>query len=68
MKRRLIEHPSIEHKSFKADIFIRDIIEVYKKHGLSLTHEDCEGGFIIDKLSKDNITWLQNAFTSKSIL
>ena len=68
MKRRLIEQTNIEHEDAKVDNFIDDIIAVYKKHGLSLTFEDWDNGFIVDKLSEDNVAWLQNTFISKNVL
>ena len=45
----------------RVDAFLRDLIEVYKKHELSLGHEDAHGAFIIQPLTDGNINWLQNA-------
>ena len=42
----------------KMQSFLNDIIEVYKKHGLSLSHEDSQGAFIIDEFKEDNVRWL----------
>ena len=41
--------------------FINDIIEVYKRHGLSLAHEDEQGAFIVQEFKEDNIGWLRQA-------
>ena len=41
--------------------FFNDIVEVYKKHGLSIAHEDYHGEFIIEDLDKHNIDWLRHA-------
>ena len=41
--------------------FINDLIEVYKKHNLSLSHEDTQGGFLIEDISDWNINWLMEA-------
>ena len=38
--------------------FLEDILSVCEKHNLSISHEDCHGGFVIESLSKDNLTWL----------
>lgn len=38
--------------------FLDDIIAVYKKHGLALSHEDTQGAFEIVKLDESNIQWL----------
>lgn len=41
--------------------FIEDIIEVYKKHNLSLSHEDGHGAFIVDDYDQYNIDWLRQS-------
>ena len=41
--------------------FIADIIAVFRKHGLSLSHEDEYGAFLIEGISDRNIEWLQQA-------
>lgn len=53
------------HKSDKkelpnsaVDAFIRDIVDVYKKHGMSIAHEDSQGAFIIEDCHDNNIEWL----------
>jgi hypothetical protein len=43
------------------DEFIDEINEVCKKHDLSISHEDCEGSFVIKKYSDLNIAWLREA-------
>ncbi|MGL4666800.1 MAG: hypothetical protein ACRCWR_02585 [Saezia sp.] len=41
--------------------FLIDIVEVYKKHGLALGHEDFHGGFIIEKYDDSFVYWLNSA-------
>lgn len=41
--------------------FFDDIIKVYKKYNLSLSHEDMHGSFIVEDLSLYNIKWLRDA-------
>lgn len=41
--------------------FFKDIEEVCKKHGLSISHEDGHGGFLIEKYDEHNIKWLRSA-------
>lgn len=53
---RFIEMPDSMKK------FIEDIISVYKKHNLSISHEDEHGAFIIDEYNEDNIGWLLSAY------
>lgn len=43
------------------DAFIDDVIDVCKKHGMSIAHEDNHGAFIIEDYSDINIEWLENA-------
>ena len=49
---------AIENKKAKA--FIEDIIEVSKKHGLSLGHEDIGGKFQIYPLDDSLLIWLKD--------
>ena len=37
--------------------FMKEYEELCVRHGLSLGHEDYEGGFIIDEYDADNIEW-----------
>lgn len=48
------------NKEKKAKEFIEDIIEVYKKHNLSLAHEDTGGCFEIRNYTDFNIKWLNH--------
>lgn len=45
----------------KVRAFLDDIFDVYKKHGLSISHEDSQGAFIIEGLYTQNINWLKDA-------
>lgn len=41
--------------------FLNEIVEVCKRHGLSISHEDYHGAFIIERYCEDNIEWLTSA-------
>ena len=41
--------------------FMREYEELCVKHGMSLSHEDCQGGFIIDEYDADNVKWVKSA-------
>ena len=41
--------------------FLEDIDAVCKKHGLSISHQDTHGSFLIEKYDEYNIEWLFNA-------
>ena len=43
------------------DAFITDIVDVYKKHNMSISHEDNHGAFEIKRYSQNNVNWLNNA-------
>lgn len=45
----------------KIDAFMVDIFAVYEKHGLSISHEDSHGGFIVESNSAANQVWLKAA-------
>lgn len=41
--------------------FLNDIEEVCKKHGLSISHEDGHGGFMIEEFDEELMDWLNEA-------
>ena len=45
----------------KMKAFLADIIIVCSRHGLSLSHEDGHGAFIVQDYSEKNIEWLLEA-------
>lgn len=48
-------------RSDKVKAFLSEIEEVCKRHGLSISHEDGHGSFIIEKFDPYNISWLNDA-------
>ena len=60
MKRwKTTEDRDVENE--KIDAFLAEVIEVSKKHGLSIGHEDSHGGFLVHKFSQGNADWLMAA-------
>jgi hypothetical protein len=43
------------------DAFLEEIVAVCKKHGLSIGHEDTNGGFRIHKYDEAKVRWLREA-------
>jgi len=41
--------------------FIRDVIELFNKYGVSISHEDDQGSFIIKDIDTENIRWFSEA-------
>ena len=41
--------------------FLSEIEDVCKKYDLSISHEDREGGFLVQKYKESNINWLKSA-------
>ena len=41
--------------------FYNDIVEVYKKYNLSISHEDYHGSFIVEDYNPYDVEWLKNA-------
>lgn len=50
-----------EDRSLEVKEFIKEIVEVCKKHNLSISHEDCHGGFEIENYDEYNIKWFSAA-------
>ena len=44
--------------SSKIESFLTEIIEVCKKHKLSISHEDSQGGFLIVNYKEQYARWL----------
>jgi hypothetical protein len=47
------------------DSFLLDLVLVYKKHGLSIGHEDRHGAFEIEEYQEANVDWLMSAHDSR---
>lgn len=45
----------------RIESFMKEYEELCMRHGLSLGHEDYEGGFIIDEYDADNVEWVKAA-------
>lgn len=45
--------------------FIGELIAVCKKHGLSLSHEDHQGSFLVVNYSKEKAEWLRQAYDAR---
>lgn len=47
--------------------FLSEVIEVCKKHGMSISHEDWQGGFEVENASESNYNWLSGAANKTEI-
>lgn len=60
-----MERISIRHHEYveieEIDNFLNDIENVCKHYGLSISHEDEHGIFIIEKYNENTMKWLKNA-------
>jgi hypothetical protein len=45
----------------EVDAFLSEVLEVCRKHGMSLGHEDHHGSFIVQEYSEENAGWLAAA-------
>jgi len=65
MKRwNLQKKKNIENK--KVDEFLDEILAVFKKHNMSLAHEDAEGSFMVENYNSENIDWISTAIDNTS--
>ncbi len=64
-RHRVGKFEPVENQEVNA--FLEALVEVYKEHGFSLSHEDTHGAFIVEKYDEDNIRWLMAAMIGKSI-
>lgn len=47
--------------------FLNEYKELCKKYGMCLSHEDNQGGFIVDEYNDDNIDWVMSAMNGWEI-
>lgn len=60
MKRWSSDH-SCEIEDVKVDKFLKEVVDVCKKHGFSISHEDEHGAFTIVVFNNENVDWLMDA-------
>ena len=59
--KRLTQNDIHDITEEKKEDFLKEIEEVCKKHNLSISHEDSQGAFEIEKYHQQNIEWLKDA-------
>lgn len=65
MKRWVTSPVSSSRELPAVDAFLEEINEVCRKHGMSISHEDTHGAFIIDRLDDErDLEWLSLAHAS----
>ena len=45
----------------KEKAFVEEVVSISRKHGLSISHEDSQGAFLIEEYQDYNIEWLRSA-------
>ena len=50
------------------DDFYNDLINLYKKYGISISHEDGHGGFILEEYDEFNIQGIKDASVTKEVV
>lgn len=47
----------------RSQLFLDELFKLYKKHNISISHEDGQGGFIlnVDQYMEDDIKWIHRA-------
>ena len=57
------DRPLAEQFERRPDVerFLNALEKLCREHGFSISHEDCHGGFIVEKFDARNIDWLRGA-------
>jgi hypothetical protein len=55
-------------RTLESRIFLLEIQLLCMKHGLSLSHEDTQGAFIVTEYSEENVEWLMAALERRDTL
>jgi hypothetical protein len=50
-----------EMEAPRVDRFLAEITWVCRRYGLSIAHEDCQGGFIVEEFTEETNKWLHSA-------
>jgi len=58
---RWINRSSTLGENPKVDAFLAELVAVCRKHNLSVSHEDYQGGFEVAAFSEKNVAWLLDA-------
>jgi len=53
-----------DHETPLIDVFLKEVIELSKKHGYSISHEDGHGSFIVTSYNEQYSKWLNDAHVS----
>lgn len=52
---------------FHVKCFYKELIALYKKYNLSISHEDSQGSFIIENYNENNVDWIMDANIKASV-
>ena len=69
MKRKL---KNIMKENSKVESFLEELINLYKKYNISISHEDSQGGFILEvdvprEYHEYNIKWIKDAAIERDL-
>lgn len=51
----------IKYESRRKEAFIKDLIALYDKHQIAISHEDNNGSFILKPVTQDLKDWMEDA-------
>lgn len=51
----------------EVDAFLDEIEVVCRKHGMSISHEDGHGAFIVERFHEFFVEWLRNADDARAV-
>lgn len=62
-------YPNITNISDKTkNDFLTELFELYRKYGVSISHEDSNGGFILNNYSEEDVSWMKDLFISSDCI
>ena len=54
-------------KTSKVEAFLQEVVEVCKKHGMAIGHQDSQGAFVVEAFTQESVEWLLDAVVSKEL-
>lgn len=56
-----MKHECDKKGNEKEKAFLDELVEVYRRHGFSLSHQDSHGSFEVEEFDEYNVEWLYQA-------
>ena len=60
MKNYNLKTQEFENTPNEIKDFLSDVEKIYKKHNMSISHEDRHGSFVINRFKQEDLEWIKD--------